>query len=256
MSFIIAGQGAIPGAAALAASKSAVFSSAPAPARFGLQEQSRGEKAEAAMANFTAKLLKSGMSGREIVVKLQELHPGMSFSKADNYVAAGYQILNGDLFGSATSSTAPIRVETPFGGVQDAKAFALQKLGELNKAIAAYNERVRTFTDEKATAIRADIWAQVYQTFKANRPEATEAEAIAAADNNLKGYLNREGKFDTGNIRSPLGTLEFAFRLSPWSLIRENEDGTLSLNRTTLTYAGQTILEIGSPVGQNIDNAS
>jgi hypothetical protein len=256
MSFMIAGQGAIPGAAALAASKSAVFSSAPTPQRFGLHEESRGRQAERAIWNFTAKLLKSGMSHEDIVAKLQETNPGMKFAETQHYIAAGRQILNRDLSGYGSSGGAPIRVEMSFGGVQDAKAFALQKLGELNKAIAAYNERVRTFTDEKATAIRADIWAQVYQDFKANRPEATEAEAIAAADNNLKGYLNREGKFDTGNIRSPLGTLEFAFRLSPWSLIRENEDGTLSLNRTTLTYAGQTILEIGSPVGQNIDNAS
>ncbi len=255
MSIIIAGRGAIPGATALAASKSAVFSSAPGPQRFGLHEQGRIDEEKNGIRNFAAKLIRSGLTKSEVMAKLQETYPGMGEITAMRHHTAGRQRLEKQLGGRAYSG-APIRIELGFAGPQEAKAFAIQKLAELNKGIANYNDRILNWTSEKATEIRAEIWTQVYQDFKANRPEASEDEAVAFADNNLKGYLLREGKFDTGNIRSALGTLEHAFGLSPWSLIRENEDGTLSLNPTTLSFGGQTILEIGSPIGQNVDQAA
>ncbi|MCZ8185708.1 MAG: hypothetical protein O9308_04960 [Beijerinckiaceae bacterium] len=175
---------------------------------------------------------------------------------AINHYDAGFQRLEKQFGGRASDGTPPIRVEAPFATAPEAKAFALQKVAELNSGIQNYNQSILSWTDEKATARRGEFWAQVYQVFKENQPEASEAEAIAFADANLKGYLLTEGEPDTGNIRSVLGALETAFGLSPWSLIRENEDGTLSLNRTTLSFGGQTVLEIGSPIGQNVDQAA
>ncbi|MCZ8183887.1 MAG: hypothetical protein O9322_13015 [Beijerinckiaceae bacterium] len=256
MSIIIAGQGSSPGATAFAAAKSAVFSSAPAPNRSGLQEPGRVDETKQAAWDLAAILIRSGLDQHAVVAKLQETFPGMDEITALSRYDAGYQRLEKQLGGRASDGTQPIRVDPGFSSPQDAKAFALQKLGELNKGIANYNQSVLGWAEDKAKEIRAEIWTQVYQGFKANRPEASEDEAIAFADSNLKGYLLREGKFDTGNIRSALGALAHAFNLSPWSLIRENENGTLSINQTSLTFGGQTILEIGSPIGQNVDQAA
>lgn len=256
MSIIIAGRGDIAAATALAVSKSAVFTSAPDPQRFGLHSAGRGDPQRDAEINFAAKLIKSGLTKAEVMAKLQETFPGMGEINALGRHAAGYQRLEKQLGGRASDGTPPIRVETSFAGPQDAKSFALQKLAELKSSISSYNAAILDWTPEKAEAYRAQIWANDYEAYKRNHEGASEAEAIAFADKGLKGYLAREGKVYDGNIRSALGPLEHAFGLSPWSLIRENEDGTLSLNPTTLSFGGQTILEIGSPVGQNVDQAA
>lgn len=256
MSIIIAGQGAMPDATTFAAANSTVFSSATEPQLYGLQQPGRVHDEKNAIRNVAATLIRSGMTQAEVVAKLRETYSGMHEQTAIGHYDAGYQRLEKQLGGRASDNSPPIRVELAFAGPQDAKAFALEKLAELNKGIATYNQSIHGWTEDKAKEIRAEIWTQVYTDFKANRTEATEDEAIAFADSNLKGYLLREGKFDAGAIRSVLGSLGHAFGLSPWSLIRENEDGTLSLNPTNLTFGGQTILQIGSPIGQNIDQAA
>lgn len=256
MSIIIAGRGDIPGAAALAASKSAVFNSAPDPQRFGLHSQGRGDPQRDAEISLAAKLIRSGLDQDQVTARLQETYPGMHKYTAQSRYDAGFQRLEKQLGGRASDGTPPIRIDAPFAGPQDARAFAFRQLAELKSSISSYNAAILNWSTEKAEAFRAQTWASGYEAYKRNHEGATEAEAIAFADKGLRFTLAREGKVYDGNIRSALGPLEHAFRLSPWSLIRENEDGTLSLNPTTLSFGGETILEIGSPIGQNVDQVA
>lgn len=49
-------------AASLAASKSAVFASAPPPQQFGIHQQGRIDEEENAIRNFAAQLIRSGLN--------------------------------------------------------------------------------------------------------------------------------------------------------------------------------------------------
>lgn len=180
----------------------------------------------------------------------------MSELRAMDYHSDGYQRLEKQLGGRPSDGAAPIVVGDVFMGQPDAKSFALQQLAQLESSIETYNVAVRDWTPEKAQAFREKTWTTGYEAYKRNHAGASEAEAIAFADKGLKTWLLREGKVDDGNIRSALGPLERTFGLTPWSLIRENEDGTLSLNPMTLTFGGSTVLEIGSPLGQSVDQAA
>lgn len=254
MSLTVFGNYSASAAATLAATKSFALASAPGPERLGLHEEDHGRKEERKIWTFAADLFKSGMDSASIEVKLRETYTWMTEIDAVRAQVSGYQILQIENGGRAEGRDPPTFVGTTFTGPQEAKAFALEKLRELNRGLALYNEGVLAWSSAEAREMRAAAWKRNYDV--AMFQTGDETKAIEWADQGLKDVMAHEGRMNDSLIRSALGALETAFGLSGWSLIRENEDGTLSLNRTALSFGGQTVLDIGSPVGQNVDQAA
>jgi len=120
-----------------------------------------------------------------------------------------------------------------------------------------YNIAIKSWSPEKMIEERRVAWQKAYEG-RLGYNGGDEQDAIGFAEKSLKRFiLSQHVGGDDYDIRLALGGLQAGFGALPANLLVENADGTLSINRDALkdTALGNA-LNIGSPIGQNLDQAA
>jgi len=244
-----------------AISQSTVLATAPAPKRLHYGEAGAEEKRQKAMLRRAIQLVEkaggeyASVNQKEEVQNILKAEFNIDYEIAGSLVAATGNEIHNKNYGEARNRAPDSTIA--FTSPQAQKDFARSKMGQLEYGVQNYNIGIKLWSPEKIIEERVNGWNKTY----AKRLEFNgndEAEAIKFADKVLKTTMEMlssgGGDYD---IRLALGGLQAGFGALPANLLVENADGTLSINRDALkdTALGNA-LNIGSPIGQNLDQAA